>query len=420
MKNRGYDKTITVQKDDVNVIAQKLIERPGVVQEYYLRISLRFILTIEILMALPLFALTLWVRGVCYGDLPVEGKIVLPLLGLFVCAFQVYMIHKVWSPILIIRNDGFLCYTRELLWKVNIVWDSVVKVMEDNAPIPIFNKEKRLKIIYQRKGGTNGRAILHKTSFQDGAEAFSLIKTMVSGKINNDEKRETQQAAKTVEVSSIKVDNAVALLLISGFIIGIGGYFVLTFYPPTIGSTWLYPLLMLPLSGVPLFLIYKMVLSAARGKSKTTSARWAAFGFNIGTICAAAFMFFMSPASMYWVLADFNGIRGKVDRAEFYYQKAEKDLSGNADFLFAFAQIYYQNGDWENAAGYFIDSYEKDPTNWMKEPLKKVVDSLYKAGKSDEALDWCDRIIQDYSGNKIIVKAFERKKEEITRVASQM
>ncbi len=420
MKNRGYEKTHPKQKDDINAIAEKLLGRTDVVREYYLSLFLRIVSTIAFLTILPAFALVFWAEGIVYSDLPVEGRIVLPLLMLFVCAFQVYLIVRVCSPVLILKHDGFINYTSGSLGKVKILWDSIVNVTEDKSPIPLFKKEKGLKIVYERKNSTNGRVILTKSSFRNGDEALSLIKTIASGKINENEKCDFQQKAKSVDASSIKVDNIVALLIISGFIIGIGGFFVLTFYPPTIGSTWLYPLLMLPLSGVPLFLTIKMVLSAARDKLKTTSTRVAAFGFNIGTICAVAFMFFMSPASTYWIMADFYGICGKVDRAEFYYQKAETDLSGNADFLFAFAQMYYQDGNWENAARYYIDSYEKDPTNWMKDPLKKVVDALNKAGKSDEALDWCDRIIQDYSRNRIIVRVFEREKEEIAGAVNKM
>jgi tetratricopeptide (TPR) repeat protein len=352
--------------------------------------------------------------GIVYSNLPIEGRIVIALFSLCFLVALIYTIYIQCSPLLIVQSDGFLCYPFGSLKKVKIVWESVVNIAEDELPNSIFKKRNRLTVVYVKNNGIQGRVVINSISLKDGDEAIALLKAIVFSKINNSRMDASSQETEAVNALSIRVDDVVALLLISGFIIGIGGFIVLTFYPPTIGSTWLYPLLMLPLSGVPLLLTYKMINSAAHDKTKKLSARYAALGFNLGTVFALMFMFFMSPASFYWILADFNGIRGSVDRAEYYYQKAEIDLSENSDFLYAFAQMYYRIGDWENAARYFTDSYEKDPTNWMREPLIKVVDALAKAGKTAEAVDWCDRITREYAENRGIVKLFEQKKGEIT------
>ena len=39
-----------------------------------------------------------------------------------------------------------------------------------------------------------------------------------------------------------------------------------------------------------------------------------------------------------------------IEPGKGHYQKAEKHLCENSDFLFAFAQFYYKKQDWEKAA----------------------------------------------------------------------
>ena len=215
-----------------------------------------------------------------------------------------------------------------------------------------------------------------------------------------------------------KIDPVVAALIISGFILGIAGLIILSFYPPTIGSTWIYPLLLIPLCLVPLLLTIKLQLrkDSANDKKKSSSI-WAALGFNLGTLGAIAILFMLSPASFTWLVADLNALAGKMDAAETHYHQAEKELSDNADFLFAFAQFYYKANDWEKAARYYIRAYEKDPTNWMAGTLEKIPDALWKAGLTDEASAWCDTIIREYSSRPDVVKAIGRKRKAITAKA---
>ncbi|MEJ2200848.1 MAG: hypothetical protein P8X63_07515, partial [Desulfuromonadaceae bacterium] len=88
-------------------------------------------------------------------------------------------------------------------------------------------------------------------------------------------------------------------------------------------------------------------------------------------------------------------------------------LNMNEDFIFTLGQFYSLKKDWNRAAEYYIRSYEKDPTNWMAEPLANIPNSLSKAGRDEEALQWCDRILGRYAGNSKVIRVIERKKREI-------
>lgn len=88
----------------------------------------------------------------------------------------------------------------------------------------------------------------------------------------------------------------------------------------------------------------------------------------------------------------------------------------NTLFIFTMGQFYSRTGDWNKAAEYYIRSYDKDPANWMPAPLAHIPDSLSKAGRHEEALKWCERIMTRYAGNHHVTTLIARKKKEITQV----
>ncbi|MDA8412336.1 MAG: tetratricopeptide repeat protein [Desulfobacteraceae bacterium] len=173
-------------------------------------------------------------------------------------------------------------------------------------------------------------------------------------------------------------------------------------------------MLLLPLSVAPLVWTIKLVSSRFTGGGADPSKKIAGASlFNIGTILSVVILFSLSPASFLWLLADSNTLLGRLDAAESIYLKAEPVLSKNGDFLFTLGQFYSRKGEWSKASQFYIRSYEKDPTNWLPQPLTQIPNSLCMAGKYDEALQWCDRIAKQYSDRRDVVSAIERKKSEI-------
>ncbi|TGU71066.1 tetratricopeptide repeat protein [Geomonas terrae] len=141
-----------------------------------------------------------------------------------------------------------------------------------------------------------------------------------------------------------------------------------------------------------------------------------AVAFNLGAVLSVAILFSLSPASFLWLLADTATLTGRMEQAEGLYMKAEPVLANNEDFVFTLGQFYARKGDWNRAAEYYVRSYQKDPTNWMPGPLVSIPDSLSKAGRHEEALQWCERIMSQYAGNREVTNVMKRKKVEITQV----
>lgn len=217
--------------------------------------------------------------------------------------------------------------------------------------------------------------------------------------------------------AAAKKDGYAVILIATGVLLALGGLIVLSFYPPTIGSTWLYPLLLLPLAAAPLAWTLKLLSARFEGgNADSTKKILGASLFNVGAVLAVAILFVLSPASLIWLMADTAALTGRMAQAEELYMKAEPSLGKNEDFIFTLGQFYSRKGDWNRAAGYYIQSYEKDPTNWMPEPLAKIPDSLTKAGRHEEALQWCERIMKQYAGNRQVTSVIEKKKTEIIQV----
>jgi len=215
-------------------------------------------------------------------------------------------------------------------------------------------------------------------------------------------------------VEAARRDGYAVALIVTGFLLSLMGLIVLSFYPPTVASTWLYPLLLIPLAIAPLVWTLKLLSTRFKGGMANSSGKIiGATLFNFGPVLSVAILFSLSPASFLWLLADSSALAGRMEQAEKLYMKAEPALGKNEDFIFTLGQFYFRKGDWNRAAGYYMQSYKKDPTNWLPEPLEKIPESLLRAGRHEEALQWCERIMGQYTGNRQVTRMIERMKKEI-------
>ena len=295
-----------------------------------------------------------------------------------------------------------------------ILWDRILRLQAEGAfdgsrgPVTLF--------LEFTSGASTKRLTLRGVESYEFIEFIKLIMSRVKKEVSHPDLLKLMENPR----HDMNIDTGVAILIISGFVLVIAGITSLLFYPPVITSIWTYPLLLIPLCLIPLIYAIKLQLDKnVDDRQKKIKSRMAALGMNVGAIAAAAILFILSPASLTWLMADANAMMGNSNAAETYYRQAEKDLSDNADFLFAFAQYYYKNKEWRQAADYYIQAYEKDPTNWIAGPLEKIPDSLNKAGLTGDALDWCDTIASDYAKRKDVVRAMKKMKAEISKNADE-
>src|SRR6266568_3076655 len=287
-----------------------------------------------------------------------------------------------------------------------IPWDNIVSISTQGLVIAGYGSA----VVQYLDNGAKRRLLIRASTSEKYQDCIKLL--IVNAKMATLDPGVI--AILEYPVSSAKADIFVILLVCTGIVFALAGTVILSFYPPSIASTWLYPLLLFPLSVAPLAWTIKLLSSRFKGNGADPSSKLlGALLFNFGTVLSIAVLFSLSPASFIWLLADTNTLIGRMDVAEAHYMKIEPVLSGNEDFLFTLGQFYSRKSEWHKASQYYIRSYKKDPTNWLPQPLTQIPNSLCMAGKYDEALEWCDRIIAQYNGKRDIVWAIEKKREEI-------
>ncbi|MEN6623921.1 MAG: hypothetical protein ABFD50_20545 [Smithella sp.] len=293
-----------------------------------------------------------------------------------------------------------------------IPWDSIINLSTEGMVIAGYGS---ISVEYSGTGKRN-KFIIRASITDDYLDCVKLILSRAKNAVVDP----GMIAMLGYPPAAAKKDICAVVLIATGVLLAFGGLIVLSFYPPTVASTWLYPLLLLPLAIAPLVWTIKL-LSARfeRGTADSTRKIIGAALVNLGTIFAVAILFSLSPASFLWLMADTAVLTGHMAQAEELYVKAEPTLGKNEDFIFTLGQFYFRKGDWNRAAAYYIRSYDKDPTNWMTEPLAKIPDSLTKAGRHEEALQWCERIIKQYAGNRQVTSMIEKKKMEIIRILGE-
>lgn len=108
---------------------------------------------------------------------------------------------------------------------------------------------------------------------------------------------------------------------------------------------------------------------------------------------------------------------GNLDSAANCFQQALADYPGNLDASFALALVYREKKEYAKAFDCLQRVYQIDPRNWEVFGIELIPDSLMKAGRYDEAISWCDRIIKDHPRWTNAVTAMNNKKNEIKKQA---
>lgn len=325
---------------------------------------------------------------------------------------SVFLIIKNRKPSLEISVDGIKCNQAPFETSKSVSWNLIQYMAIEKYIAPLQKDMSKPLIVirvfyHERHSNTSEQLVIRPHLLKNGNEAVSFLKQIIPV-------RDSTTSSPIQSSLDQAVDPVVAVLIISGGLLVIVDVIILVFYPPTIASTWTYPLLLIPLGLVP-FLYTVMLLASNNSVIQKNRPKKiiAALSFNMGLLVAIFILFYQSPSSYSWMLADVNAMSGDLDTAEYYYKKAEPALAPNADFLFAFAQMYSIKNDWDNASRYYILSYEKDPTNWMTETLVKIPESLHKAKKTTEALEWCDKIKKSYSHRKDVIREMDRIRKKI-------
>jgi len=207
-----------------------------------------------------------------------------------------------------------------------------------------------------------------------------------------------------------KADITTAFCFIIGIIMLIIVSTIIFYYSTGISSGYLNTLLLIPLGMLPLALTIRGLARRFRGEAPIKSKRmlWPLLSM-FGPLIAALLFFIISPFSFYWLSGDLARKAGNLSLAEQYYQASLQQVPGNIDVLYEMGKLNLKKENYEQAFFYLKQAYTKDPTWWGPQAVILVPDTLMKMKRYDEALKWCEQILQDRPNKIDIARAISKK-----------
>lgn len=161
------------------------------------------------------------------------------------------------------------------------------------------------------------------------------------------------------------------------------------------------------MTGLMLLLVYMfLILNKFRTQKSSPSIMLFVAGLMITCLLSGLFGFFYhSPLSLTSIKGDFALQRNEPDLAEACYLEVLAAHPDNHNLFFPMAKVCLMKEDYEQAFYYLSALYEKHPKKWRAEAVKLLPETLILQNKYEQALDWCDRILKDYSHDPRVKQA---------------
>lgn len=122
----------------------------------------------------------------------------------------------------------------------------------------------------------------------------------------------------------------------------------------------------------------------------------------IGSLMTASLLtglfafFFYSPLSLTLIKGDFAIKQQDSNLAEACYRKVLAAYPDNHNLFFPMAKVCLMKEEYGQAFHYLSALYEKHPKKWNADAVRLIPETLIRMKEYEQALDWCDRILNDY------------------------
>lgn len=103
----------------------------------------------------------------------------------------------------------------------------------------------------------------------------------------------------------------------------------------------------------------------------------------------------------------------KEDEAIECYKNVLEIYPEDIEILYTSAKTFFKIGEYEMSYQLMVKAYEIFDGEWNPEALQLLPESLLKLGRYQEAVEWCDRIIEENKDHDDIVKIINDYREEI-------
>ncbi|MFW6287858.1 MAG: tetratricopeptide repeat protein [bacterium] len=125
------------------------------------------------------------------------------------------------------------------------------------------------------------------------------------------------------------------------------------------------------------------------------------------------FFFVITPGTLELIKGDIYISMGKGDKAIKCYQNVLEIYPEDIEILYTTANTYFQIEEYEESYELMVRAYEIFEGEWNALALKLLPDSLVKLDRYQEALGWCDRIIEENGEHDNIVEVMEDYRREV-------
>jgi len=180
------------------------------------------------------------------------------------------------------------------------------------------------------------------------------------------------------------------------------------------GSQAIFSLMPTVLGLLPMAMTVKLLAGRFRGKAEPAEKKLLWAGLSGAVLAATVFVFFiLSPFSFYYFIGDLGMKTGNLLQANYWYGRALEEAPDDNGVIFDMGVLLREKKEYEAAFTYLQRAYEKDSKNFGPLGLELLPDTLLKAGRYDEAIAWCDKILNAKSRHRMVRDVIEKKRIEI-------
>ncbi|MDH4164480.1 MAG: tetratricopeptide repeat protein, partial [Nitrospirota bacterium] len=211
-----------------------------------------------------------------------------------------------------------------------------------------------------------------------------------------------------------RADMHAVLLLLLAVVLWVTLPMFIGSYALSDGSQSIFSLMPTVLGLLPMAMTVKFLAGRFRGRAEPAEKKLLWAGLSSMVLAATVLVFFiLSPFSFYYFFGDLGMKTGNLMQANYWYGRALEEAPDDNGVIFDMGVLLREKKEYEAAFTYLQRAYEKDPKNFGPLGLELLPDTLLKAGRYDEAIAWCDKILNAKSRNRMVREVIEKKRIEI-------
>ncbi|MBU0484297.1 MAG: DUF1189 family protein [Proteobacteria bacterium] len=169
----------------------------------------------------------------------------------------------------------------------------------------------------------------------------------------------------------------------------------------------------LMIGGIIPSIILLTVVSTKKEAISLKNRKLIAWGAASLPVAALLLGLFFSPDSRHWLMGDITAKVGSFETAEGHYRQALALSGNNYDIMFDLGILYMNQGQWEKAFNSLDAPLRDHISDWTPEAVLFAPEMLMRMGKREEAIGWCEEILQNPKIPTNVARVIDSKLQEL-------